>query len=86
MSIHVREEATQQEGKTLAEIDECCAWLKLKLQDGELHLVNDIRKDAKKRKFSRSDLSVARKILGVKTFHMFDENGATDNWFWYLEV
>lgn len=66
-------------------IEECCAWLKLKLQDGELHLVNDIREAAKKRKFLKRELAAARKMLGVKTFHMFDEYGATDNWFWYLE-
>lgn len=64
----------------------CDAWLKLQLQDLEIHLCDDIRKAAKKRGFTKQELKAARKAVGVKTFHQFDEDGATENWFWYLEV
>ncbi len=61
-------------------------WLREKLSDGELHLCESIREAAKKAGISMKDLKVARKDLGVKTYHQFDECGQTPNWFWYLEV
>ena len=64
----------------------CDAWLKLQLQDLEIHLCDDIRKAAKKRCFTKQELNAARKAVGVKTLHQFDEDGSTENWFWYLEV
>lgn len=64
---------------------DCDAWLRLQLQDREIHLCDDIRKKAKKRGFTKQELKAARKEMGVKTFHQFDEDGATENWFWYLE-
>ena len=64
----------------------CEEWLKEKLNGGELHLCEDIRAAARKKGFSQAELKEARKALGVKTFHQFDEDGDTQNWFWYLEV
>lgn len=48
--------------------------------------MDDVREAAKKQGFKRSELKAARKELGVKTFHQFDEDGPTPNHFWYLEV
>lgn len=63
---------------------DCDAWLKLKLQDREMHLCDDIKNAAKKRGFTMRELKAARKVIGVKTFHLFDKDGETKNWFWYL--
>lgn len=63
----------------------CDAWLMLQLQDRNIHLCDDIRKAAEKRGFTKQELGCARKQIGVKTFHLFDECGDTPNWFWYLE-
>lgn len=63
----------------------CAAWLEHRLLDGEVHLCEDIRNSAEREGFSRRELKAARKVLSVKTFHQFDENGDTGNWFWYLE-
>ena len=41
--------------------------------------------DNKERGFTGAELKEARKNLGIKTFHQFDEDGASENWFWYLE-
>lgn len=48
-------------------------------------LCDEVRKQAKLRGYRNSDLKKARKELQVKAFHQFDGDGATDNWFWYLE-
>lgn len=66
-------------------IRDCDSWLKLQLQDKEMHLCDDIRKAAKKRGFTNKELKIARKVIGVKTYHQFDEDGPTPNYFWYLE-
>lgn len=63
----------------------CSEWLREKLSDGELHLCEWIREDAKRSGFTKSELKQARVALGVRTFHQFDEDGETPNWFWYLE-
>ncbi len=42
----------------------------------ELAAVQGIKRPALKR---------ARKALGVRTWHQFDEGGATVNWFWVLD-
>ena len=52
-------------------------WLELELMDG---------RNAAAHGYSKAELKAARKELGVKTYHQFDEDGATANWFWYLEV
>ena len=64
---------------------ECKEWLKNELKDQEIHLIDDIRRKAKQAGYTKVELKDARKSLGVKTFHQFDEFGATPNWFWYLE-
>ena len=64
---------------------QCRTWLKKYLADeGGFVLCDTVREEAKKMGFSRRDLKAAREYLGVKTFHQFDEYGATDNWFWCL--
>lgn len=62
----------------------CGDWLRGKLADGEIHLCDDIRRQARNRGFTQTELKQARKAVGVKTFHLFDEEGATSNWYWYL--
>lgn len=64
---------------------DCKEWLRNKLKDHEIHLCDDIRQESKKAGYTKIELKEARRELGVKTFHQFDENGATTNWFWYLE-
>lgn len=66
--------------------EQCSIWLKEQLSDGASHLSDEIREKAKEEGFSKRDLKNARKELGVKTFHQFDEDGETPNWFWYLEA
>ena len=63
----------------------CTDWLKEKMSDGEIHLCEMVREEARQRGYPKTELKVARKSLGVKTFHQFNEDGATPNWFWYLE-
>lgn len=63
----------------------CIDWLQEKLSDGELRLCEMVREEARQKGYSMAALKNARKSLGVKTFHQFDEDGATLNWFWYLE-
>lgn len=64
---------------------DCREWLKERLCGFEEHLCEEIRADAKKAGFNRRELKNARNSIGVKTFHQFDEDGATSNWFWFLE-
>lgn len=61
----------------------CEVWLREIFQDGESRLCNEIRATAKKAGYTRAELKEARKRLGIKTFHQFDDGGATENWFWY---
>lgn len=63
----------------------CEKWLKNKLKDGEFHLCEEIRDEAKNCGFTGTELKGARKKLEVKTFHQCDKGGVTENWFWYLE-
>lgn len=65
--------------------EKCIAWLKSILKDGDMHLCEIIRDAAKAEGYTRGNLKAARNALGVKTYHMFDEGEATENWFWYLE-
>lgn len=61
-------------------MNECEKWLYGELKNQFAHYDN-IREKAKEKGFSKKQLKEARKILGVKTFHQFDEDGATPNWF-----
>ncbi len=63
----------------------CVMWLKDYLMSEGMVLCDEVRKQAKLRGYRNSDLKKARKELQVKAFHQFDGDGATDNWFWYLE-
>lgn len=63
----------------------CKEWLSEKIGDQEVHLCEMVRDAAKQAGYSKKELRKAREELGVKTFHQFDEDGATENWFWYLE-
>lgn len=62
----------------------CEKWLYEYLTLEGFVLCETVRAEARKNGFSLADLKKARKILGVKTFHQFDEDGATENWFWRL--
>lgn len=63
---------------------DCKEWLRKRLKDGEYHLCDVIKSEAYLEGFKKSELKKARKELGVRTWHQFDEDGATENWFWYL--
>lgn len=66
---------------------DCKTWLTLCLSDRQIHLSEETAEKARKAGYSRVELKKARRELGVKTFHQFDEfGGDTRNWFWYLEV
>lgn len=62
----------------------CTDWARKLFRDGELHLCEEVGLAAKSAGFSKQELKEARKRLGVKTYHMFDEDGASENWFWYM--
>lgn len=62
----------------------CEIWLREIFQDGQSRLCDEIRTAAKKAGYTRAELKEARKRIGIKTFHQFDDVGATENWFWYL--
>ena len=61
----------------------CVVWLKKKLTGG-FALCDDVREAGRQQGYARGQLTAARKVLGVETFHQFDEDGATQNWFWSL--
>ena len=64
--------------------EDCKKWLSDYLKKQRGALVEETKIEAKKQGFGKSDLKQARKEIGVKTFHQFDEYGETPNWFWYL--
>lgn len=66
-------------------MNKCEKWLYGNLHGQGEVLCDDIRSAAKQEGFTRADLKSARKALNVKTLHQFDGEGATQNWFWYLE-
>ena len=63
----------------------CVTWLRDYLTHEGMVLCDEVRKQANSRGYRSSDLKKARTELQVKTFHQFDGDEATDNWFWYLE-
>ena len=65
-------------------MDNCQEWLCKLLAKDKLLLCDFVREEAKRCGFTRGQLKAARKILKVRTFHQFDERGATPNWFWSL--
>ena len=64
-------------------MEKCMTWLEKELQG--MVLCDEIREKAKAMGFNRKQLKEARKELGVRCWHQFDKNGATSNWFWYIE-
>ena len=67
-------------------MSKCEEWLREFLKDGDWAFCDVVRAEAKKAGFNRRELKTARKVLGVRTFHQFDDVGATPNWFWKLDV
>ncbi len=63
--------------------ESCKDWLSKKLANNAIFLCDDVKQDAKKSGYTKSELKEARKELNVKTFHQFDEDGSTPNWFWH---
>lgn len=66
------------------EIESCEKWLRLKLTPGEYYLADDMREDAKLLGYQQSVFKQARKKVGVKTYHQYDLDGPTPNYFWYI--
>ena len=64
---------------------DCEEWLYERLSDMDYHLCENIRNEAKKKGYTMRELKAARKKLGIRTFHQFDELGATPNWYWDRE-
>lgn len=62
----------------------CSEWLKNELDSSSDPVLCDkIRAKAKELGYSKRELKEARVKLGVKTFHLINEDSET-NWFWYL--
>lgn len=69
------------------EMSNCSIWLRdWLLRNGNWCLCDDVRREAVKAGYARRELKEARKALGVKTFHQWEDGAETQNWFWYLEV
>lgn len=64
---------------------DCVKWLREYLKREGSALCDKVKEKAMEAGYSQKDLKSARKELGVKTHHQFDDDGATENWFWYLE-
>lgn len=66
-------------------IEDCKDWLLEQLRDGcgEIEAA-ETREKARKAGWSKQILKEARKELGLKTYHQFDEYGDTGNFFWCL--
>lgn len=63
----------------------CRAWLSKLLADGEPHNVENIRAERKKAGFTKSEVSSAKKSLGVVSFNKTALKAeVTQNWFWQL--
>lgn len=45
---------------------------------------DDLREEAKKEGYTMKQMQQARKELGLKSKHLFDEEGPLDNWIWYM--
>lgn len=65
-------------------MNDCEKWLYEYLKKAGTVLCDAVKTAAKEEGFSQNQLKAARKVIGVKTFHFFDEFGETPNWFWSL--
>ncbi len=63
---------------------DCKNWLGKFLSDNGTMLCDTVREEAVAQGYTRAELKSARKLLKVKTYHQFDEEGATQNWFWFI--
>lgn len=77
---------TDQAAKQALPDEEVRAWLCGMFIREPSILCDRIREAAAEKGISRIQLRRIRRALGVKTWHQFDEGGATENWFWKLEV
>ncbi len=81
-TCHKSDQAAKQ---TLSD-EEVRAWLCRMFVREPSILCDRIREAAAEKGISRIQLRRIRRALGVKTWHQFDEGGATENWFWKLDV
>lgn len=65
-------------------LENCKNWLKEYLIKNGSTECSFVKEEAKEAGFTKQEIKLARKELGVKTWHQFDEDGATPNWFWHL--
>lgn len=62
-------------------------WLRERLPPGTAAECDGIRKDAKAAGYTKRELKLARRALGVKTYHDYDEeDGLVQQWFWCREA
>lgn len=66
-------------------MSECEKWLFEYLNKYGWRLVQDVYEDGKAKGFKKAEIKAAKKKLGFKTHHQFDEEGATENWFWHTD-
>jgi hypothetical protein len=63
----------------------CEKWLSEYLTKNEAVLVQTVTEKAKQAGYKKAELKNARKSLGVKTFHLFDDDGTdSGSHFWHL--
>lgn len=62
--------------------DEVVVWLNTRFQREESILCARLREEATALGITKKQLKAARQRLGTRTWHQFDEGGATENWFW----
>ena len=71
--------------KEVGEKVDCKTWLRKFVLEQQMPLVEGVKERAAELGYSKKELRRAKLELGIKTWHQFDEDGATENWFWYLE-
>lgn len=65
-------------------LNKCEKWLHELLSKHNITEIGYIREQAKEAGFRKSELKQAKKTIGAKTWHYFDEKQDTGNWYWYL--
>lgn len=61
---------------------EAIKWLADYFKRNQTVLCDVVREEAAAVGINRRQLKMARKALHIRTWHQFDEGGATPNWFW----
>ena len=77
---------TAQAAKQALPDEEVRAWLRGMFARESSILCDRIWEAAAEKGISRIQLRRIRRALGVKTWYQFDEGGATENWFWKLDM